>query len=177
NGRLAVDIGGVHCARMGRVVLGDENSDCSEHNHDGNTSNCSDTGTLSECAPSVLEEADDTDDRFGLTKGSVYEIVLFHAERHTTASNFKLTLAGFLAPRSICSPTCGDELVAGGEECDDGTEDNTATPEYGKCTDTCELGPYCGDGEATDGEICDNGVNTSVRGATEDDACAPGCVL
>src|SRR6185369_11539455 len=31
NGRLAVDVGGVHCAQAGRVVLGDEDADCSLH--------------------------------------------------------------------------------------------------------------------------------------------------
>src|SRR5690606_20455069 len=112
-------------------------------------------------------------------KGSVYEIVLFHAERHTTQSNFKLTLSGFLAPRSTCAPICGDELVVGGEECDDGDE-NTASPEYGKCTaGTCALGPYCGDGnhDVSDGEACDTGATTIIYGDEDDDACAPGCVL
>ncbi len=60
--------------------------------------------------------------RFGLTKGGVYEIVLFHAERHATASNFQLTLAGFLAPRSFCKTTCGDGIVAGEEFCGGGAE-------------------------------------------------------
>src|SRR5690606_24986428 len=52
NGRLAVDIGGVHSARHGRVVLGDENGSCSVHN--------SSTAPAT-CTRSTDEEADTTD--------------------------------------------------------------------------------------------------------------------
>src|SRR5262249_15228351 len=83
NGRHAVDIGGVHGAEWGQVILGDDgdgtatDSNCSVHQG----------GSL----PTCTLEADelkagniDDDKRFGLSKGNVYEIVLFQAERHTT---------------------------------------------------------------------------------------------
>ena len=38
----------------------------------------------------------------GLTMGGLYEIVLFHAERHSAGSNFKLTLTGFAPTHSTC---------------------------------------------------------------------------
>jgi len=58
---------------------------------------------------------------FGLTVGGLYEIALFHAERHSTGSNFKLTLTGFSPTSSTCSSACGDGMVAAAtEECDDG---------------------------------------------------------
>jgi fibro-slime domain-containing protein len=41
----------------------------------------------------------------GLTDGSVYEIVVFHAERQTTGSSFRLVLSGFAASPSVCSRT------------------------------------------------------------------------
>ncbi len=109
NGRHAVDIGGVHGAEWGRVVLGDDgdpaipadgdagadagpgvpaatDSDCSVHRGGG----------LGGCALEEAEKLSNDDVRFGLEKGKVYEITLFQAERHTTESNFRLTLAGFL---------------------------------------------------------------------------------
>jgi fibro-slime domain-containing protein len=40
----------------------------------------------------------------GLTKGRIYEIAFFHAERHTDQSNFMLTLNGFSRSKSVCTP-------------------------------------------------------------------------
>ena len=56
----------------------------------------------------------------GLTVGGLYEVALFHAERHSTGSNFKLTLTGFAPTSSTCSSACGDGQLAATEECDDG---------------------------------------------------------
>src|SRR5205814_6993753 len=56
----------------------------------------------------------------GLTVGGLYEIALFHAERHSDASNFKLTLTGFAPTSSTCSAKCGDGVLASVEQCDDG---------------------------------------------------------
>ncbi len=179
NGRLAVDIGGVHGAQGGRVILGDDgdggstDSNCSNH---GTT-----PGTCSLQAGEIAGIADDK--RFGLVEGELYEIVLFHAERHTSGSNFKLTLEGFLAPRSFCQPTCGDGKLLPGEVCDDGTASNTNTDNddpsddvSGVCNDTCTGRAYCGDGELNISEVCDNGENLDVYLVSSDpNACAPGC--
>jgi fibro-slime domain-containing protein len=56
----------------------------------------------------------------GLTTGGLYEIALFHAERHSAASNFKLTLTGFAPTTSACRSACGDGVKAANEQCDDG---------------------------------------------------------
>src|SRR5262252_4793788 len=56
----------------------------------------------------------------GLTVGGLYEIALFHAERHSDASNFKLTLTGFAPTTSSCRSACGDGVKAANEQCDDG---------------------------------------------------------
>ena len=178
NGRLAVDLGGLHQALNGRVVLGDDgapsggDSDCSVQAQ----KNLPNPDTLPACY-TTAEKNDKVDGRFGLTKGNVYEIVLFHAERHTSASHFKLTLSGFLAPRSYCTPHCGDGIVVAGEVCDDGTKnaDNVS----GVCNKTCNVFAYCGDNATQMGEVCDKGVGNTDLYATGSTAglCAPGCVL
>jgi fibro-slime domain-containing protein len=41
---------------------------------------------------------------YGLTDGSVYEVIVFQAERQTTSSSYALTLNGFGAAGSQCRP-------------------------------------------------------------------------
>jgi cysteine-rich repeat protein len=176
NGRLAVDIGGVHLPRYGRVILGDDGD------AGATDSDCSASDAGQEPPDCTLEDAElaSTDDRrFGLEAGGVYEIVLFHAERHTVESNFQLTLAGFLAPRSSCSPVCGDGAVTGWEVCDDGVEGNTGA--YGQCNEICTGRTFCGDGirQGPDSspvgpEECDNGLNTDLYSFSAD-SCSPDC--
>src|SRR5262249_6074267 len=67
---------------------------------------------------------------FGLQDGKVYKISVFHAERKIEGSSFRLTLEGFNATRSDCTPICGDGIVGLGEECDDGVNDGG----YGECS-------------------------------------------
>jgi fibro-slime domain-containing protein len=171
NGRLAVDVGGVHCAQLGRVVLGDEDSDCSVHGQDYDGSSCPSAGNAPACSRETGEETDNTDGRFGLTKGGVYEIVLFHAERHTSQSNFRLTLQGFLAPRSSCQTNCGDGIKAGSEMCDSGM--GMPATGYGTCLNNCTI-QFCGDRVVNGTEACDLGANSDLYGTS---GCAPGCRL
>ena len=93
----------------------------------------------------------------GLVDGGMYEITVFQAERHTSASNYKLTLRGFERARTECESVCGDAVKTRTEACDDGTAMNTGG--YGKCAADCTLGPRCGDGvvQADQGEQCDDG--------------------
>jgi fibro-slime domain-containing protein len=110
----------------------------------------------------------------GLTKGRIYEIAFFHAERHTDQSNFKLTLNGFGRSKSVCTSICGDGILVKGEVCDDGPLNGT----YGHCNKTCNgLGPHCGDSVVQDdeGEQCDDGVNLTTYGINGQRGCAPGC--
>jgi fibro-slime domain-containing protein len=199
NGRLAVDVGGVHCAQIGRVILGDADSSCSLHGTDYTNNNpggnfnlaaCATTDNeanpIPACALSEGEAADSTDSRFGITKGGVYEIALFHAERHTDQSNFRLTLQGFLAPRSTCNTICGDGIRAGSEVCDtgNGSPNGGGMPSSGY--DTClYVGAnnannctkqFCGDGIKNGGEYCDNGLNIDTYETGALGECAPGCV-
>jgi cysteine-rich repeat protein len=71
---------------------------------------------------------------------------------------------GGTAPCNLVLPTvpiCGDGIVSGDEECDDGNDPNRQPHNedgaYGGCTTQCKLGPYCGDGVVSGPEICDDG--------------------
>ncbi|MFP2930211.1 DUF4215 domain-containing protein [Pyxidicoccus sp. 3LG] len=107
----------------------------------------------------------------GLTVGGIYEVVVFQAERHTSASSYRLTLNNFTTTRTECTATCGDNIVDTdkGEECDDGVNDGG----YGQCARGCVLGPRCGDNvtQTDSGEECDDG-NTRNR-----DGCDATCKL
>ncbi len=104
----------------------------------------------------------------GLALGSIYEIVVFQAERHTTQSNYQLTLGDFVNATSSCASVCGDGIKTPDEACDDGVNDSS----YGSCNVDCTWGPFCGDGNVDAGfEDCDDGVNLSPYGT----GCAPGC--
>jgi len=106
---------------------------------------------------------------YGLEIGSIYEIVVFQAERHTTRSNYRLTLSNFDNAISVCESFCGNGIKTPDEACDDGVNDGS----YGSCTPECGFGPRCGDGEVQEEfEACDDGVNLSPY-----DGCAPGCQL
>jgi fibro-slime domain-containing protein len=140
NGKLAVDIGGVHGRQDGAVDL------------------------------SVAATATN----LGLTVGKTYEAIVFQAERHTTRSQYRLTLTNFTQTPSTCTDSCGDGAVSSREVCDLGTlnGDGDGSP-YGGCTTDCRLEPFCGDGivDASYGEICDDGLNLGGNAS----ACAPGC--
>jgi fibro-slime domain-containing protein len=47
---------------------------------------------------------------YGLADGSVYEVVVFHAERQRTSSTYALTLTGFGATGSQCRPVAATEF-------------------------------------------------------------------
>ena len=94
------------------------------------------------------------DARFGLESGRVYELAVFHANRHPRESDYELVLPPFTHTTTRCVPRCGDAVVTAGEECDAGDQN---LGRYGGCTEQCKLGPYCGDGIVNGIEQCDFG--------------------
>jgi len=99
---------------------------------------------------------------YGMTPGNVYEIKVFHAERRTKGSTFKLTLSGFNARRSDCTAECGDGIIGFGEECDDGVNAGG----YNGCDGECKLGAYCGDGVKQENETCDDADPAAPSGCS-----------
>jgi fibro-slime domain-containing protein len=162
NGTLALDIGGVHAPTFGMVTLGTDGHGLSCTEDENNDDDVAGT-----CTPA-------TDVDFVMQPGSVYEVVVFQAERHTIYSNYWLTLSNFLAGVTSCSPFCGDAIVTPNEACDLGTANNTGA--YGGCMPDCTLAPYCGDGVVNGEEQCDDGSNTLAYDASRE-ACGPGCMF
>lgn len=102
----------------------------------------------------------------GMVPGGVYDVALFHAERRSTASNFKFTLSGFVKSKTVATPICGDGIKTATETCDDG--ENLGG--YGQCAPGCVWGPRCGDGIVQpEFEQCDD------QNLEPDDGCTPRC--
>jgi len=140
NRRLAVDLGGLHVPHEGSFTIAANGTVNMVHGLN--------TGGM------PITETGDVGD-FGLEDGGVYEVRVFHAERKVTGSSFKLTLSGFNAARSDCAPMCGDGVIAAGEQCDDGAEQNTGG--HNRCNADCTITEYCGDGIVqTEQEECDD---------------------
>lgn len=151
NGRLAVDLGGLHVPSSGTVTID------AAANQVRLTARDERLPTLPAYVnQNVLRTTAD----FGLVEGNVYKISIFHAERQVTGSSFQLTLAGFEAQPSNCQADCGDGILSFGEECDDKVNDGG----YGECGPGCKVGPFCGDRVVQKdlGESCDDGPRGSA---------------
>jgi fibro-slime domain-containing protein len=160
NGKLAVDLGGLHGTQTGSFLLDADTDGAGPDSADG-------TARISTPHGGTVSGVN-----LGLSVGGVYEISLFHAERNECGSDFKVTLKDFNKPKSVCASTCGDGIVANDELCDDGPGGNDGA--YGHCGADCRSrGPHCGDGVQQASEACDDGVNMSGYGS----GCAPGCQL
>jgi fibro-slime domain-containing protein len=185
-GKLALDLGGLHGKRSRTIVLDAATGKALCYMNEAATTPCA----LPTATPSRS---------LGLVKDEVYEMALFHAERHTGASNFDLTLTGFVSQRTTCQSVCGDGVVTPDEVCDSGSlcvggdNDGDACTKaaqcpggtcssqndgtYGHCNAACDgFGPSCGDHtiQADHGEACDDGYAGNLGGY---DGCTQACQL
>ena len=81
------------------------------------------------------------------------------------------TVDGGAFNSGVHGPYCGDGIISGDEECDDGASNDDSA--YGGCTTKCLFGPFCGDGTVNGPEGCDLGkLNGSVVGKG---SCTLGC--
>ena len=148
NNQLVIDLGGVHSpAGFGTTIA---------------PANGSFTLTTANAAT------------LGLVDGGWYSIDLFQAEAHVCRSTYRLTLSNFDHVVTTCHTTCGDGIVAGTEQCDEGALNGTG---FGHCLANCMLGPRCGDGIVQNPpEQCDDGVNLATYGGLSE-VCGPGCKI
>ena len=104
NKTLAVDLGGTHQRAQGGITLDASNGTGFSCDFaapgPGNVS----MGLAAVCDPTVATSPGHMVN-LGLTKGSVYEIAVFFAQRHTTESNFQVTLSNFSGTKSVCTST------------------------------------------------------------------------
>jgi hypothetical protein len=153
NKKLAVDLGGTHQRADGNITLDPTN---------GTGYSCDFAAPGPGAIMGLAMACDSTKQTggghivsLGLTIGSIYEIAVFQAERHTTESNYQLTLSNFSGSKSECTGACGDGVLTPEKQCDLGVANNTGA--YGGCNADCTLAPYCGDGivEKQFGEQCE----------------------
>jgi len=167
NGTLTVEMPGIHNRSVGTVIL-DASKGTAQVGY-GDT-------------PSSYTTVD-----LKMSIGSVYEVVVFQAERWCCGSNYMLTLANFIGGKTQCVPTCGDGVTVADEECDCGTDANkvpagcpgpNSDATYGGCTKACKWGAFCGDntvqGPPVASEECDLGKDNGKAGSGED-TCSIGC--
>ncbi len=140
NGKLFVDLGGLHGSATGSKTLKALPYNTVDANGNPTTINY--------------------DPDYDVYEGGIYEISLFHAERNATGSNFSLTLTGFVnTGKASCDAQCGDGKIRGGEECDYVGIQNDVELQHEKgCSATCKLQAYCGNGKIEQGEQCDGGA-------------------
>ena len=141
NKRLAVDLGGVHSALSANITL------------DATSGVAAVCDLVSRCPTTRMVD-------LGLQIGSVYEMVVFQAERRTDESNYRLSLANFSGSRTVCKSVCGDGIATADEACDLGKDKNQGA--YGTCNPDCTLTPRCGDGITNGPEDCDGGPGCSA---------------
>jgi len=166
NGHLVLDLGAPHERMKGRVTLNAMGS-AAWAIFVQNPQTGADTAI-----PGAVGSGTRTN--LGLTVGSTYEIAIFHADRHPRESNYQLTLSGYSTQRSICKPTCGDNVATTGEECDNGPMNDDTL--YGGCTKACKFGPFCGDEVVAAGvEECDLGKNNTSAPYGQAGGCTLGC--
>jgi fibro-slime domain-containing protein len=149
NKKLAVDLGGTHQQASGSVTLDASNG----HGYVCDFVAPGNAYPSPACTATAAAIGNGHDVDLGLKMGSVYEIVVFQAERYRTESNYQLTMGGFTGVKSSCVGACGDGVVTAPEVCDLGATKNDGS--YGGCNPDCTLAPYCGDKMVTAPEECD----------------------
>lgn len=173
NGRLAVDLGGVHGAITGSVTVGPATA-----------------GTFGLVDGGIYEAAVFQAERQTVESNYRLQLQNFFAGRTSCRT---VCGDGIVTRDELCDdgaamntgeygrcgsdcrsrgPFCGDGAVQSErEQCDDGLDDNDGR--YGGCNPDCTRGPRCGDGVRQGAEECDAGEANGVPGS----GCTAACRL
>jgi cysteine-rich repeat protein len=116
NGKLVLDLGGVHQQLPGKVTVTGDPGDATyaqggcldaAGNQTGITDGsiaCSPTNVNPPIAASTPADFMTGTTKLGLVTGKVYEIAIFGANRQASGSNLQITLNGYTTKRSVCQP-------------------------------------------------------------------------
>jgi fibro-slime domain-containing protein len=147
NGKLAVDLGGVHVAASDSILLDD--TAATDYNL-----------TVGKIYEIVVFQAERRVSR------SSYKLTIGKFNRTLTQCTPRCG-DGVVNGTEACD--CGDGTAPVPSTCSGPNDDAS----YGGCTTECTWGGYCGDAIVNGPEECDDGVNTTRYGPLT--ACAPGC--
>jgi cysteine-rich repeat protein len=122
------------------------------------------------CGDSLLTPPETCDDGNTRSGDGCSEFCLIEPER--ACDGGICSLPGSIDGGQGASGFCGDGVIQGAEECDDGADNSDA--HYGGCSAHCRY-IICGDGIVSNGEECDLGSkrNTALYG----DGCTVNCKL
>jgi fibro-slime domain-containing protein len=186
NGKLVVDLGGVHQRLPGKVsvtgptgvatIIEGGSLDLAGTNilpctggadpYTGvafNLQTGNDGNGHSNCTNATCDCRNRTVD-LGLAMNRTFEIAVFGADRHPTESNYQLTLSGFQTKKSNCMPACGDGAQTGAEECDCG-RDAASMSKDPSCGGKINDGTYGGcTTECKYGPYCGDGTLDAAAG-------------
>lgn len=167
NGKLVIDISGIHPAVADNVTINPSVKDI-----EGQRLNLVD-GEVYEIVVFQAERQ---------TVGSNYKLTLqdfslASSKCHSTCGD------GIKASNEQCDrgDVCGDGSSCTNGHCADGSSCNDGS--YGGCTKGpdpstgCKLAGYCGDGVKNGPEKCDNGINNDLYADAPDSGCSAGCVF
>lgn len=116
-------------------------------------------------AESTLESTTDSGTTLMTTSSTTEEMTTSGSESDSESTD---VTSSQTESETFDGPACGNEIVEGGEECDDGAENS----DDGSCTVDCKVA-VCGDGLVWAGEEeCDDGADNSDNGA-----CTSSCAL
>ena len=167
NGKLVVDLGGVHGVETGTYTITTGNADSTHLN-------LTDGGNYS--IDVFQAERHTNASNYFLTLSNFTHVVsactsicgdgsVVGTEQCDNGAAANTGAYGGCTATCTLAPYCGDKMVqASNEQCDDGSNQVTYGGTMQSCGPSCKVAPYCGDGTVSNGELCDEGALNGMVG-------------